>query len=166
MTDKQIEEETKHINTRNQEYIAENNRMTDKQMKDEIDISKCEFCEDSEYCYIYSGTADFKWMCRENEDCQIKNLLLQLKRKEQECEELKKECEIWKNQVLTLNDEMITVQITLRQFEQYDNLKNCLAEIKDIAENVIKNVSDICIETTPMYCIHKQILQKINECGV
>ena len=129
MTDKQIEEETKHINTRNQEYIAENNRMTDKQMKDEIDISKCEFCEDSEYCYIYSGTADFKWMCRENEDCQIKNLLLQLKRKEQECEELK--------QVLT--------------------------EIKDIAENVIKNVSDICIETTPMYCVHKQIIQKISE---
>ena len=28
MTDKQIKEEIKHINTRNQEYIAENNKMT------------------------------------------------------------------------------------------------------------------------------------------
>ena len=34
-------------------------------------------------------------------------------------------------------------------------------DIKEISENVIKNVSDICIETTPMFCIHKQILQKI-----
>ena len=61
--------------------------MTDKQITNKIDISKCEFCEDSEYCYIYSGTADFKWMCKENEDCQIKNLLLQLKSKEQECQQ-------------------------------------------------------------------------------
>ena len=28
MTDEQIKEEIKHINKRNQEYIAENNRMT------------------------------------------------------------------------------------------------------------------------------------------
>ena len=45
-------------------------------------------------------------------------------------------------------------------------LKQTLAEIKEISENVLKNVSDICIETTPMFCIHKQILQKINESGV
>ena len=63
--------------------------MVDKEIIiDETDISKCEFCNDGEYCHIYSGTADFKWMCKENEDCQIKNLLLKLKCKEQECEEL------------------------------------------------------------------------------
>ena len=45
-------------------------------------------------------------------------------------------------------------------------LKQTLIEIKEIAENVIKNVSDRCIETTPMYGIHKQILQKISECEV
>ena len=45
-----------------------------------------------------------------------------------------------------------------------DKLKQTLAEIKEIAENVIKNVSDRCIETTPMYGVHKQILQKISEC--
>lgn len=41
-----------------------------------------------------------------------------------------------------------------------------LIEIKEIAENVIRNVSDRCIETTPMYSVHKQILQKISECEV
>ena len=45
-----------------------------------------------------------------------------------------------------------------------DVLKQTLVEIKEIAENVIKNVSDRCIETTPMYGVHKQILQKISEC--
>jgi hypothetical protein len=42
-------------------------------------------------------------------------------------------------------------------------LHKTLTEIKEIAENVIKNVSDRCIETTPMYGVHKQILQKISE---
>ena len=42
-------------------------------------------------------------------------------------------------------------------------LSKTLTEIKEIAENVIKNVSDRCIETTPMYGVHKQILQKISE---
>ena len=42
-------------------------------------------------------------------------------------------------------------------------LTKTLTEIKEIAENVIKNVSDRCIETTPMYSVHKQILQKISE---
>ena len=32
MTDEHIKEDIKHINKRNQEYIAENNRMTDKQI--------------------------------------------------------------------------------------------------------------------------------------
>ena len=53
---------------------------------------------------------------------------------EQECERLKKECEIWKNQVLTLDDEAITVQITQQQFEEYNKLKIILTEIKKLAE--------------------------------
>lgn len=40
MTDKQIKEEIKHINKRNQEYIAENNRMT-KNIIDGVDVSGC-----------------------------------------------------------------------------------------------------------------------------
>ena len=42
-------------------------------------------------------------------------------------------------------------------------LKKTLTEIKKISENVIKNVSDRCIETTPMYGVHRQIIQKISE---
>ena len=48
-------------------------------------------------------------------------------------------------------------------FNKAEKLEQTLIEIKDIAENVIKNVSDKCIETTPMYGVHKQILQKISE---
>ena len=42
-------------------------------------------------------------------------------------------------------------------------LKKTLTEIKKISENVIKNVSERCIETTPMYGVHRQIIQKISE---
>ena len=48
-------------------------------------------------------------------------------------------------------------------FNKAEKLEQTLIEIKDIAENVLKNVSDKCIETTPMYGVHKQILQKISE---
>ena len=49
---------------------------------------------------------------------------------------------------------------------EIQRLKKTLADIKEISENVLKNVSARCIETTPMYCVHKQIIQKINESGV
>lgn len=52
---------------------------------------------------------------------------------------------------------------TLEERKRADKLCKTLTEIKEIAQNVIKNVSDRCIETTPMYGIHKQILQKISE---
>ena len=80
------------------------------------------------------------------------------------CEEAGKELE--KNSFAWDGKEKNLVIQAMEVNERYDKLKQTITEIKDIAENVIKNVSDICIETTPMYCIHKQILQKINECGV
>ena len=46
MTDKHIKEEIKHINKRNQEYIAENNRMTEKI----IDGLSCNNCTDAQRC--------------------------------------------------------------------------------------------------------------------
>lgn len=49
---------------------------------------------------------------------------------------------------------------------KYCDLLKTLTEIKEISKNVIKNVSDRCVETTPMYGVHKQILQKISECEV
>ena len=62
----------------------------------------------------------------------------QLKRKEQEREKLKKECEIWKNQTLTIDDEAITVQITQQQFEEYNQLKVENEELKKYKEVVDK----------------------------
>ena len=53
-----------------------------------------------------------------------------------------------------------------REEKGNEKYQQTLAEIKEIAENVIKNVSDRCIETTPMYGVHKEILQKISECEV
>lgn len=53
-----------------------------------------------------------------------------------------------------------------RKEQECEKLKQTLTEIKEIAKNTIKNVSDRCIETTPMYSVHKQILQKISKCEV
>lgn len=90
--------------------------------------------------------------------CSLKQQLDKLKL---ENDKLTKECEIWKNQVLTLDDEMITVQITLRQFEQDDKLKNCLAKIKEIAEK--ENNDTKVLYNRRTYQRMKQILQKISE---
>lgn len=68
----------------------------------------------------------------------------QLDQLKAEKEKLKKECEIWKNQVLTLDDEDITVQITQRQFEEYNKLKTALAEVKEIAEPYRMTIKKIC----------------------
>lgn len=62
-----------------------------------------------------------------------------------ENEDLKKECEIWKNQVLTLDDEAITVQITQQQFEDYNQLKAENEELKmknSILEDEYKILED------------------------
>ena len=116
--------------------------MTDKQIIYEIDISKCEFCKDSEYCYIYSGTADFKWMCRENEDCQIKNLLLQLKRKEQECERLK-----WYLKEIRY-EELKNLDIELDEYETH-----C---IDTEYTNIINLVEEALEERSPEDCRYKK----------
>ena len=140
-------------------------QITYKQITNEIDISKCEFCEDSEYCYIYSGTADFKWMCKENEDCQIKNLLLQLKRKKQECEELKKQLERKEEnyqKLLSKSNKYIhnlvdeNVQDISNLDKQLNQLKQTLDEIEefciiysgnhDAYENVYKHILEIINE--------------------
>ena len=154
--------------------------MENKQIIDEIDISKCAFCEDSKYCYIYSGTADFKWLCEENEDCQIKNLLLQLKAKEQECEELKKQHQGDKGlitstgkmnyQLIQEYDKLKTDKAealeqlefvrTLNTIREAENrkLEQTLTEIKEIAE---EDFNHTCWETYARQL--KQILQKISK---
>lgn len=40
-----------------------------------------------------------------------------------EIKKLRQECDIWKNQVLVLDEESVTVQVTQEQFEEYQKLK-------------------------------------------
>lgn len=148
--------------------------MTDKQIKiDKIDISKCEFCEDSEYCHIYSGTANFKWLCEENEDCQIKNLLLQLKAKEQECEELKKYKKVVNKlagmQVMLTNEEKMPMLYENAKDLKLKQLSKTLIEIKEIAEPFCGTCQKFEPEKKDKnniycrFCNYGKILQKISE---
>lgn len=93
MTDKQIKEEIKHINTRNQEYIAENNKMT-KKIIDGVDVSGCIFFE---IHYLEDEDVKIKEFCRiihcdcdSNPNCYYKQLQRGnlFSRKEQEYERL------------------------------------------------------------------------------
>ena len=156
--------------------------MTDKQMINEIDISKCEFCEDSKYCYIYSGTADFKWMCKENEDCQIKNLLLQLARKEQECEEKQKTAQDAINKLCAeksaLHNELDQLKAENEELiRRITKIFACLIKANRTNKIVdtlwVDNITtlwDYVAQTLGIegdqVQIEEQILQKISECEV
>ena len=118
-------------------------------------------------------------LCENNHNCYYK----QSKRKEQENEELKKK--LYQNfkekeKLHLIIDRLLeasgydTNTASAEDFEdvyenmryekqQLDQLKKTLTEIKEISKNFIKNVSDRYVETTPMYSVHKQILQKISE---
>jgi predicted nuclease with TOPRIM domain len=82
---------------------------------------------------------------------------------EAENERLKLKTEELENRMQTLDDETITVEITEDEFEKYKQLKSCLQEIKTISEEFIKNVSENCIKITPMFLVHKEIIDLITK---
>ena len=123
--------------------------MTDKQIIDGVDVSKCKYIDIENFekpiCHCISQRNECEMPCEYNKDCYFK----QLARKEQECEELKKE--------LMKKDEVNTFFNT--PIEGWSNdpcgickLKQTLAEIKEIAE---------CCQT-PANC--KDYCQFYNEC--
>ena len=161
--------------------------MTDKQIIiDGVDVSGCAHYDknaDKEALFLYDCKREHApyWSCTSMPNCLYKKY----KRKEQECEELKsdnlQEVGQLKFAIGTLTAENLHLKelLDMRIEALCDSCKagsmlpikcriyeKTLTEIKEIAENVIKNVSDRCIETTPMYGVHKQILQKISECEV
>ena len=130
---------------------------------DGVDVSECKHFEDEE-CLNPSETVA---NCEASPNCNYK----QLKRKEQECEELKKVNDE-KNELLAkLGCPTIATArmkaLTLQQ--QFDQLKQALQEIKEIAESVAswgskckicelnKNCAD-CLDDNM-----QTILQKISE---
>lgn len=100
-----------------------------------------------------------------------KSLQADLKAKEQECEELKKERDtlsITRNKLL---DDLWVTEENLKDYmehfnkasDELDQLKQTLIEIKEIAEKQVKRAPDGETFARPEF---KQILQKISECEV
>lgn len=131
--------------------------MTDKQM-----IVDCEhdmnYCEDNN-CKHYGN----KEQC-EKTHCYYRcysKLYTALKRKEQECEELKKQVEIFTRQLEKANKEVIKEkEKNATQRQKNEKYKQTLAYIKEIAEKEFKYFPDGNIFVRPEI---KQILQKISE---
>ena len=115
--------------------------MTDKQVKEGIDVSQCE-------CYSVEDNSCNKTLSGScmKEKCQTFRLLQTIQAKEQECEELKIEVEKWES-AFTLDTKMLdNADCRNNELEQQldqlkaenDKLKQTLAEIKEIAETAAK----------------------------
>lgn len=127
---------------------ADFEKWLDEEIKEESDVRmndktiiKCDHRQ-QERCNAYSNGV-FTFDCEEFDNCYFK----QLKRKEQECEELKKTSCKFKN--------YCTCDI--------EKLLQTLTEIKEIAEREVKHAPDGETFARPEI---KQILQKISECEV
>ena len=138
--------------------------MTDKHIIiDGVDVSGCKKYEHE----IVRCNATLKNMCfcggrctyKKNADCYFK----QLKRKEQECEELKKNVEHWKMEYkeAKAKGEWTYDLVKKRLCEQLDQLKQTLAEIEEIAEDFYLDG-----EYVKDKYLAQEILQKISECEV
>lgn len=105
-------------------------------MIDDIDVTHCL------YSTINGGCTMLK-TCKGN-NCLFKQLALKTQ-----------ECEIWKNQVLILDGEDVTVQLTQEQFEEYNNFK---AENETYKQKLYK-IKKVCNKFIPE---HYKILLIIN----
>ena len=151
--------------------------MTDKQIIiDGVDVSGCKHYKNrtciADYCLTDMPFGEAK--CELNPNCYYKQLkrtefvLQQADQNINDLESMLENTERRENElkIKLLNKEQECKELKKNYFtviQQRNKAEQTLTEIKEIAQNVIKNVSDRCIETTPMYYIHKQILQKISE---
>lgn len=139
--------------------------MTDKQIIiDGVDVSGCnrlnifpmQYGEPHEICLTsleqWGGQEKY---CKDRPNCYYK----QLKAKEQECEELKKQ----RTAYIKEAEENFEVHTTLK--DNYRKLYQTLTEIKEIAEKNL-NVHTCAFKGCGYDQITKQILQKISECEV
>ena len=105
-----------------------------------IDVSECPLYDKKTGCY---HTFDGKCV---KDSCAVYKWLLEHKRLQEENEELKA-------RLKTLDDEVLTIEITPDEFERYKKYEQTLEEIRNIAEKLITE--------TPEYnsCYYK------DECG-
>lgn len=153
--------------------------MTDKQIIiDGVDVSGCEHYEDLN-CFAYRDSCGYPLDCKDNSNCYYK----QLKRKEQECEELKRDLtdlskiiDCKNGTILTFKEQLDQLKAKNEELKKILNegclhnltlmtelrvLLQTLAEIKEIADKDFRHTA------WEEYAKQlKQILQKISECEV
>lgn len=138
--------------------------MTDKQIIiDGVDVSGCKKYEHE----IVRCNATMKNMCfcggrctdKKNADCYYK----QLKRKEQECKELKSDLTDISKIIDCKNGTILTFKEQLDRLKaENEKYKQTLTEIEEIAMGIM----DDDLEESSAYYDAKQILQKISKCEV
>ena len=122
-------------------------------MTEEIIIEQCFNCQKKKdiadnwrNCKL---KCSYKYKKRENDE---------ITRLKQENEKLKKERDIVLGQLVINDGEDVTVQISQSQFEQYNNYRKALEEIREMINEVCWDYTDITILS-----IKDKILNKSNE---
>lgn len=116
--------------------------MTDKQIIiDGVDVSRCEFLQqediDLDYtCYAEEGYQSGEICCSACPNCYYK----QLKRKEQECEELKKIINEAKNSKLDLKSFLVGEAVQNEYEQQLDQLKAENKHLNDLLNQALKEL--------------------------
>ena len=141
---------------------------------DGVDVGKCYHISKEQDEYICKMYYNENCDCDIRTDCHYK----QLKRKEQECEELKEKLEKagsnlfltnqalneYKKEIIKLKEENEKLthelygqeKIINRLIKQVDNQKQTLEEIREIAGELLQTKIPFCT-------IHEKIIEKINE---
>ena len=123
--------------------------MTEEIIINGVDVSGCEkqgetiagiTCGNGERIRLANEIITKHKLCKDNPNCVYK----QLKRKEQECEELKKIINETKNSKLDLKSFLVGEAIQNEYEQQLDQLKQTIAEIKEIAEPYEMTINKIC----------------------
>lgn len=122
--------------------------MTDKKeiIIDGVDVSECDFLWKEKLPKKVCNNGNLDCNCNSNPNCRFK----QLKRKEQECEELNSDNRHFVNQIISL--ELLT-----------DKYEIALDEIEKIISTPCISTINSCIECKCSSCLCKQVLNIINE---
>ena len=154
--------------------------MTDKQIIDDVDVSGCDFYIDSKNLEFNCKQTPQSYFCKNQPNCYYK----QLKHKEQECERLKEDRELWKSNFEGMVGAIEELSHQLDQLKAENDLyknahkteqdrrrsyENALAEIKEIAEPFCETCQKFEPEKKDRnniycrFCNYGKILQKISE---
>ena len=96
-------------------------------MTEKIIIDDCYFCENGT-CNIYSWTCDYDWDCKDNHECKVKEVFLELQRLKQENEALRN----------IITEGRAENKRLIQECRNVDNYRKALEEIKEIAEEYKK----------------------------